>query len=145
MKRTLLIFLIVFIAMQFIRLEQTNIAVEKELEIKAPLEIMTMFKQSCYDCHSNEVKWPWYSQIAPFSWTITKHVDNGRKWLNFSIWETYTKEEKEKKLKGIYRTAYAIMPLPTYIWLHEEADLTREQRNLIRDWTGVRKHKWEKK
>jgi len=141
MKRTLLIFLITFILMQFIRVEQTNQAVEKDLEIKAPLEIMTMFKNSCYDCHSNEVKWPWYSQIAPFSWTIKNHVNNGRKWLNFSIWETYTEEEKEKKLKGIYRTAYAIMPLPTYIWLHKEADLTKEQRSLIRDWTGVRKHK----
>lgn len=141
MKRTLLIFLITFILMQFIRVDQTNVAVEKELEIKAPLEIMTMFKQSCYDCHSNEVKWPWYSQIAPFSWTIKNHVNNGRKWLNFSIWETYTEEEKEKKLKGIYRTAYAIMPLPTYLWLHKEADLTKEQRSLIRDWTGVRKHK----
>ena len=141
MKRTLLIFLITFILMQFIRVEQTNQAVEKDLEIKAPLEIMTMFKNSCYDCHSDEVKWPWYSQIAPFSWTIKNHVNNGRKWLNFSIWETYTEEEKEKKLKGIYRTAYAIMPLPTYIWLHKEADLTKEQRSLIRDWTGVRKHK----
>ena len=141
MKRTLLIFLIIFILMQFIRVEQTNVAVEKDLEIKAPQEIMTMFKNSCYDCHSNEVKWPWYSQIAPFSWTIKNHVNNGRKWLNFSIWETYTQEEKEKKLKGIYRTAYSIMPLPTYIWLHKEADLTREQRTLIRDWTGVRKHK----
>ena len=141
MKRALLIFLIIFILMQFIRVDQTNVAVEKDLEIKAPIEIMTIFKQSCYDCHSNEVKWPWYSEIAPFSWTITNHVDNGRDWLNFSIWETYTDEEKEKRLKGIYRTAYAIMPLPTYIWLHKEADLSRKQRNLIRDWTGVRKHK----
>ncbi|MBU3015320.1 heme-binding domain-containing protein [Poseidonibacter lekithochrous] len=141
MKRTLLIFLIIFILMQFIRVDQTNVAVEKDLEIKAPIEIMTIFKNSCYDCHSNEVKWPWYSQVAPFSWTITNHVDNGRDWLNFSIWETYTDEEKEKRLKGIYRTAYAIMPLPTYIWLHKEADLTKEQRNLIRDWTGVRKYK----
>jgi hypothetical protein len=141
MKRTLLIFLIVFIVMQFIRFDQTNVAVEKNLEIKAPLEIMTIFKNACDDCHSNEVKWPWYSQIAPMSWTINGHVKNGRKWLNFSTWEKYTEEEKIKKLKGIYRTAYAIMPLPTYIWLHKEADLSKEQRNLIRDWTGVRKHK----
>lgn len=141
MKRALLIFLIVFILMQFIRLDQTNYAVEKNLEIKAPLEVITILKKSCYDCHSNEVKWPWYSQIAPFSWTITSHVNNGRKWLNFSIWENYTEDEKTKKLKGIYRTAYAIMPLPTYLWLHKEADLSKEERNLLRDWTGVRKYK----
>ena len=139
MKRTLLLFLTIFILMQFIRVDQNNYAVEIEDEIKAPLEMMTIFKKACYDCHSNEVKWPWYSQIAPISWTIASHVEDGRKWLNFSIWEKYTEEEKTKRLKGIYRTAYAIMPLPTYIWLHKEADLTREQRSLIRKWTGVRK------
>lgn len=139
MKRTLLIFLLVFIAMQAIQTEQKNYAVEKTLEIKAPDDIMTMFKKSCYDCHSNEVNWPWYSNIAPFSWIISDHVNDGRKWLNFSEWENYTQEEKEKKLKGIYRTVYAVMPLNSYLWLHEEADLTKEQRKQIRDWTGVRK------
>ena len=141
MKRTLLIFLITFILMQFIRVEQTNEAVEKDLEIKAPLEIMTMFKQSCYDCHSNQAKWPWYSQIAPFSWVVTSHVEDGRKSLNFTTWENYTEEEKTKKMKRIHQTVYASMPLKSYIWLHKEADLTKEQRTLIRDWTGVRKNK----
>lgn len=141
MKRTLLIFLIVFIAMQFIQTKQTNIAVKKELEIKAPQNVMTILKDACYDCHSNEVRWPWYSKIAPFSWVISEHVDDGRKWLNFSTWKNYTQEEKNKKLKGIYRTVYAVMPLQSYIWFHKEADLTKEQRKLIRDWTGVRKKK----
>ena len=139
MKRTLLIFLLVFIAMQAIQTEQKNFAVDKKLEIQAPDEIMTMFKTSCYDCHSNEANWPWYSKVAPFSWIITEHVDDGRKWLNFSEWENYTQEEKKKKLKGIYRTVYAVMPLNSYLWLHEEADLTKEQRKQIRDWTGVRR------
>tara|TARA_B100001063_G_scaffold107849_1_gene100577 strand:+ start:429 stop:848 length:420 start_codon:yes stop_codon:yes gene_type:complete len=139
MKRTLLIFLLVFIAMQAIQTEQKNFAVDKKLEIQAPDEIMTMFKTSCYDCHSNEANWPWYSKVAPFSWIITEHVDDGRKWLNFSEWENYTEEEKKKKLKGIYRTVYAVMPLNSYLWLHEEADLTKEQRKQIRDWTGVRR------
>ncbi|MFK2823489.1 heme-binding domain-containing protein [Arcobacter sp. YIC-80] len=139
MKRTLLIFLIVFIVMQFIQTEQKNFPIDKSLEIQAPSEIMTMFKQSCYDCHSNNVNWPWYSKIAPFSWIISEHVNDGRKWLNFSEWEAYSQEEKNKKLKGIYRTVYAVMPLHSYLWLHEEADLTKEQRKQIRDWTGVRK------
>ncbi len=139
MKRTLLIFLLVFIAMQAIQTEQKNFAVDKSLEIQAPDEIMTMFKTSCYDCHSNEANWPWYSKVAPFSWIITEHVDDGRKWLNFSEWEKYSEEEKKKKLKGIYRTIYSVMPLNSYLWLHEEADLTKEQRKQIRDWTGVRK------
>ena len=69
---------------------------------------------------------------------ISSHVHNGRKALNFSIRESYTKEENQIKIKRIYRIVYAAMPLESYIWLHEEADLTKEERNLIRKWTGVR-------
>lgn len=139
MKRTLLIILLVFISMQFIQTEKTNKETAKNLEIEAPKHIMTMFKNACYDCHSNEVRWPWYSHIAPFSWIIHDHVENGRATLNFSEWENYTPKEKKKKLKEIFRTAYASMPLADYIKFHEEADLTREQRTQIRDWTGVMK------
>jgi len=139
MKRTLLIFLLVFIAMQFIQTKQINEEAPKNLEIKAPEHIMSVFKTSCYDCHSNETNWPWYSNVAPFSWIINSHVKNGRAWVNFSIWETYTEKEKKKKMKEIFRTVYASMPLASYVRFHEEADLTREQRTMIRDWTGVKK------
>ena len=77
MKRTLLIFLIVFIVMQFIRPNKENIAVQRDLEIKADAEVMQIFHSACYDCHSNETKWPWYSNIAPFSWII---VSSKYKW-----------------------------------------------------------------
>ncbi|RXJ85872.1 heme-binding domain-containing protein [Arcobacter cloacae] len=138
MKLALLIFLIIFIVMQFIQPNKENIVVDKNLEIKAPIEVMTLLKTSCFDCHSNETTWPWYSKIAPFSWVVANHVNTGRKALNFSTWENYSAQLKEEKLKAIYRTAYASMPLPSYIYAHEEANLTKEQRNMIRDWTGVR-------
>lgn len=138
MKLALLIFLIIFIVMQFIQPNKENIIVDKNLEIKAPTEVMTLLKTSCFDCHSNETTWPWYSKIAPFSWVVANHVNTGRKALNFSTWENYSAQLKEEKLKAIYRTAYASMPLPSYIYAHEEANLTKEQRSMIRDWTGVR-------
>jgi hypothetical protein len=138
MKRTLLIFLILFIVMQFIQTEKTDEQVDKSLEIKADEQVMTIFKTACYDCHSNEVKYPWYSTIAPFSWVISTHIEEGKKALNFSIWENYSVEKKEEKIKAIYRTVYASMPLQSYLWFHKEADLTKEQRSFIRDWTKVR-------
>ena len=138
MKRALLIFLFVFIVMQFIQTEKVNVAVNKDLEIKAEERVMNIFTTACFDCHSNEVKWPWYSNVAPFSWVISNHVREGRKALNFSIWEEYSEEEKKEHLKDIYRTVYASMPLHSYLWLHEEAELTMEDRKFIRDWTGVR-------
>lgn len=124
--------------MQFIQTNKENIAVDKNFEIKAPLEVMNILKTSCYDCHSNEVKYPWYSNVAPFSWVISTHITEGKKALNFSTWENYSQEDKDEKMKTIFRTAYASMPLPSYIFLHENSNLTKEQRSMIRDWTKVR-------
>lgn len=139
MKKAIFIIVAIFAIMQFIQVEKKNKVVDPNLEIKAPENIMTMFKNACYDCHSYQTNWPWYSNIAPFSWIISDHVENGRRALNFSTWEEYSSEDKKKKMKEIFRTAYASMPLSSYIKLHEEADLTREQRTEIREWTGVRK------
>lgn len=124
--------------MQFIQTDKTNPKVDKNIEIKANAEVMKIFKTACYDCHSNETVYPWYSNIAPFSWVVSNHINEGRKALNFSTWENYSDEEKKEHLKDIYRTVYASMPLQSYLWIHDDAILTKEQRTLIRDWTGVR-------
>ena len=136
MKNFFLIVLAILVALQFIPSEIDNPKTDKSLEIKVSPEIMAIFKRSCYDCHSNEVVSPWYSKIAPASLYIKGHVDLGRKWLNFSEWENYTAKQKDDKLKGIFRTVYAAMPLKSYISLHEEAKLTKQEIKLIRDWTG---------
>lgn len=139
MKKALLIFFLVFVAMQFIRPTQQNAKVVNELEIEAKPEIMKIFKTSCYDCHSNKTKWPWYSQVAPFSWIISSHVEDGRKALNFNLWKEYDEQKQKDKLKAIYKKIYAAMPLKSYTRFHDEAKLTKEQRKMIRDWTGVRR------
>lgn len=136
MKNTLYIILALFIIIQFIPVNIENPTVDKNLEIKAPQEIITIFKRSCYDCHSNEVKLPWYNNVAPASFLIKRHVDLGRKWLNFSTWENYSDKDKDKKLEGIFRTVYAAMPLASYLSMHEDSKLTKDEIKLIRDWTG---------
>jgi len=136
MKNFLLIVLAIFIGLQFIPSKIENPKTNKNLEIKVSPELSTIFKRSCYDCHSNEVVIPWYSKIAPASFFIKGHVDLGRKWLNFSEWENYTEKQKDDKLKGIFRTVYAAMPLESYITMHKEAKLTKEEIKLVRDWTG---------
>ncbi len=139
MKVTILVFFIILLLMQAIQIDKTNPVVDKSLEIQAPKEVMGIFKNACYDCHSNQTTWPWYSSIAPASWIINDHVKHGRKALDFTSWESYSQEEKMKKLKEIYRTVYASMPLTSYISMHKEAELSKEQRELIRTWTGVRR------
>ena len=109
-------------------------AIDPKEVIQAPEEIMTMFKTSCYDCHSYETKMPWYGSIAPMSWEVRSHIKQGRAWLNFQKWGSYDEEKKQKLYKGIAKSISLSMPIPMYLNLHEEAKLTRAQRNSIRKW-----------
>ncbi len=136
--RVLGIIVLVFVLFQFIPYgkEKTNPKTDKTLKIKAPKNVMKLFKRSCYDCHSNETKWPWWSYVAPFSWSISDDVRGGRKALNFSIWNSYTPKKQEKLKKEIYRTVAGPMPLPQYIWLHQDAKLSKDEIKSIRDWAS---------
>lgn len=136
MKKTIFVILGIFIFLQFIPAKIQNPKTDKNLEIKAPQKIMSVLKRSCYDCHSNDVVSPWYASIAPISFYIKDHVDIGRKWVNFSIWETYDQKKKDKILKGIYRTVYAAMPLASYTLLHKDAKLSKKEIKMLREWTG---------
>lgn len=139
MKITILVFFVILLLMQVIQVEKTNPVSDSSLEMKAPKEIKELLVNACYDCHSNQTVWPWYSSIAPASWIIKGHVEDGRRSLNFEEWESYTEKEKAKHLKEIYRSVYASMPPKDYIRMHDKADLSKEERELIRVWTGVRR------
>ena len=125
-----------FLVIQLIQVDYEQLESDKNLEIKAPKEIMHILKRSCYDCHSNTVNLPWYANIAPLSWEISRHVDLGRKWVNFSIWNSYTDEQKDIKLEELYKSVYQVMPLQSYVRFHPKTALTKEDRNLLRAWTG---------
>ena len=136
MKYALGIIVFFLVVIQFIPSKVVNEKTSKNLEIKAPKEVMKILKKSCYDCHSNETKVPWYASIAPASLFIKRHVDLGREWVNFSIWESYSAKEKDKKLGEIFKSVYHAMPLPSYLKIHKDAKLTKKQIDLIRNWTG---------
>ncbi len=125
-----------FLFIQLIQVDITNPKTDKSLEIQAPKPIMDIFHRACYDCHSNSVKIPWYSKIAPMSWEISRHINVGRQWLNFSVWNSYTPEQKDKKLEEIYKAVHISMPLRDYVWIHHDAELSKEDRELVRQWTG---------
>ena len=116
--------------------EKTNPAVDKKLEIKVPQKTMKIFHRSCYDCHSDETKWPWYSYIAPVSWSVSDHVVQGRRALNFSMWQNYSQEQKQKLKKGIYRTVKHVMPLSQYTFMHSDAKLSKNDIKNIQNWAS---------
>ena len=103
-------------------------------EINAPKEIMGMLKTSCYDCHSYQTDMPWYGHISPISLEVKSHVKNGRDAANFQEWGNYDEAKKQKIYKGIVKTINFRMPMPMYLSMHEEAKLTKKQRDMIKKW-----------
>jgi mono/diheme cytochrome c family protein len=75
--------------------------------------------RACFDCHSNETKWPWYSHVAPVSWLVQKHVDDGRRELNLSEWN-----RPQEGGEAVETMQEGEMPLPSYLLAHPEARLS---------------------
>jgi hypothetical protein len=98
--------------------------------------VTKLIRNACYDCHSNETKYPWYSYVAPVSWLVSRDVRMGRENLNFSNWESYSKLDKAEYLDDISdEVSSGEMPLPIYIPLHPEAKLTQKEREILVNWT----------
>jgi hypothetical protein len=98
--------------------------------------VLSMIKRSCFDCHSNQVNLPWYSQIAPVSWLLASHINEGKEHLNFSEWEDYNKRKKIRMLGDIgeeVRTGK--MPLKSYLRIHRDARLNDEAAAALVKWS----------
>ena len=134
-KKLLLFLLVVFVIIQFFRPEKNIHAGEEAVKnhiskaIAVPDEVGKILKTSCYDCHSNQSVWPWYSHLAPISWLIQHDVDEGRHELNFSEWDTPQREAGEAA-KTVQKGE---MPLWIYSLIHPHARLSSSERaSLIR-------------
>ena len=132
-KNILYTLLLIFVIMQFFRIDKTNPPVVQELDFinitQPSSEIAAMLKAACYDCHSHEVKYPWYTNIAPVSWWIKGHIDHGISELNFSEWGNYSPKKANHKMEESYeKVENKSMPLTSYLIAHSEARLSEEQR-----------------
>lgn len=98
--------------------------------------VATLLKTSCYNCHSHETEYPWYSHVAPTSWLIAHDVREAREELNFSTWSDYDLRKMLSKLEDIAtEVGEGHMPMPIYTVMHPSARLSDEQRELIIAWT----------
>ncbi len=122
-----------FLLIQLYPVNRDNPPVTEEIQV--PDNIKAIFERSCYDCHSNKTKWPWYSYIAPVSWLVAGHVEDGRKNLNFTEWDKYDAKKRANKLEEILdEIEEGEMPLPGYLRLHPEAVLSGEDIDAIANW-----------
>ena len=138
-KKIGIVIVLLIVVIQFFRIDKINptvISSNDFIVMKSPTEeIATMIKTSCYDCHSNETKYIWYSNIAPISWWLKHHVDEGREELNFSEWGTYSEKRKDHKLEEcVEELEEGEMPLKPYLWTHGDAKLTKDQKEKLMNW-----------
>ncbi|MBA3683078.1 MAG: heme-binding domain-containing protein [Bacteroidetes bacterium] len=138
-KKILVSLLILLIVCQFIQIDKTIKSVNVNTDLieltKPDAEIASILKVACYDCHSDQPAYPWYTNIAPFSWWIKHHINEGSHHLNFSEWGNYTQKRKDHKLdECIEMVEDDEMPMTSYTLMHKEAKLTVEQKTLLLNW-----------
>lgn len=131
--------MVILIISQFFRIDKNNPVSNSANDIltiyEADPEISSLLKTSCYDCHSNCATYPWYTNIAPVSWWIKHHINEGRQHLNFSEWGTYTSRKADHKLKEcVEMVEEGEMPMTSYTLIHKNAKLSKEQQLLLVNW-----------
>jgi hypothetical protein len=130
MKKTLIVLVAIFVGIQFIPVERTNPQIKSEID--APENVKAIFKKACYNCHSNETNWFWYTKIAPVSFLTSSDVTEGRRHLNFTEWNV----NKEAKAKDEIWDEVRNEDMPPWYYkiMHSDAKLTQEEKNIIRNW-----------
>jgi Haem-binding domain/Cytochrome P460 len=124
---------IVFVGLQFVRPQLTNPPVTAE--IQAPAEVKQVLRSSCYSCHSNETKLPWFDQVVPAYWLVASDVKTARAHLNFSeVGKLPPAQQKAYLFEAVNMIQMGAMPLPSYLKVHPDAKVTPEQLAVLRNY-----------
>ena len=139
LKKILVFLLVVIVVAQFFGPEKNDgdlATVEAFIsETNPPEDVKRILETTCYDCHSDKTTYPWYSSITPVNYWLDEHVNDGKKHLNFSKWSTYSLKKKEHKMDELYEEVEkGEMPLDSYTWTHDEANLSAEQIAAVVAW-----------
>jgi len=136
----IIILVVALIALQFVpnKMPENTVPGKDDLISSGvlPEDISSVLRTSCYDCHSNQTTYPWYSKVAPASWLLAKDIREGKEELNFSEWGSYSKRHQIRNLVKIKEEVTSgAMPLKNYLLIHRDARLSPEQKNALVKWT----------
>ena len=139
LKRTVLGAVIIAAGVQFVRPDRSNPAVNAAQTVQAtaavPPGVHAVLRRSCYDCHSSETRWPWYSRIAPVSWLVASDVSEARGKFNLSDWGLVPPKKQADLREDMWEEVEkGAMPLWFYRIAHPEARLTPSQEATLREW-----------
>jgi hypothetical protein len=140
-KRIFFVSLIALLLIQFIRPVKNQSPLlspnDITLHVRVPDSVLHLLKRSCYDCHSNNTVYPWYDRIQPVAWWLQYHVDHGKHSLNFSEFGSYSAEQQGKKFRNIGKEIKDDdMPLDSYLWIHKDAVLSPQEKDLLIRWAA---------
>lgn len=134
--RIVLVIVALFLALQLVPVDRANPPVVADFSGDEAVE--QVLRRACYDCHSNETVWPWYSAVAPVSFLCAHDVAEGRAALNFSTWGAHAASDRAHARRECWEEVVGgHMPLPIYLWTHPEAVLTEGDRELLTIWAGT--------
>ena len=139
LKKTGLACAVIVLAIQAIRPARTNPQTDPSKTLDAtlhpPAGVAALLQRGCSDCHTNGTVWPWYTNVAPLSWWIVNHVNEGRRHASFSDWANYDTARQQRELTAACtQLEQHSMPLPSYLLMHPDARLTDAERESICDW-----------
>jgi hypothetical protein len=141
-KRIMIGFGILFVIAQFIRPQKNIPGASAPHDIHSvlpvPTDIEGIFKTSCADCHTDSTRYPWYAEIEPVGWWLTKHIRDGKKSFNLSAFGDYRLRRQYNKLGDIVEQIdQNEMPLESYLFIHKNAELSKDQRERLVGWAGA--------
>jgi exonuclease VII small subunit len=139
LKKIMIGLLVALVVIQFIR-PAKNIhteAMPQDIATVYPMpdSVHHILQVACYDCHSNNTRYPWYTDIQPVAWWLNDHVKEGKQELNFSEFGSFTTKRKVKKLqKIVHEVEDGGMPLDSYTWIHKDAVLSADEKKMLIEW-----------
>lgn len=140
-KKILLILLLGLIVIQFFHPKRNKTTADQPYAIgkkyPIPEDVNHILTVACYDCHSNNTRYPWYSHVQPVDWWMTGHINGAKKDLNFDEYTNKSPRYQYNKMKGaIDEVKKGDMPLNSYLWIHKDAKLSDEEKNKLFAWAN---------
>ncbi|NNC49367.1 MAG: heme-binding domain-containing protein [Flaviramulus sp.] len=138
-KKIILLLLLIFVIAQFFRPEKNAgdlASIDAFMaETNPPEEVKIILKETCFDCHSDVTRYPWYNNITPVNYWLSDHIKHAKKHFNVSNWEGNSVKRKDHKFEELIEMVEAKeMPLNSYTWTHSEAKLSDTQIKSVIDW-----------
>lgn len=138
--RILIVVLVLFIILQFIRPPGNQSVGESANAIQTkypvPPDVHNLLRRACYDCHSNNTVYPWYSYVEPVGWFLSNDIKEGKRELNFDEFGSYPAFRQIRRFEAIrQQIEEGEMPLPAYKLMHASAVLSPEEKTQIIQWT----------